>query len=194
MKKLFYILILTCLSGTNVFSQDNRQSIGISIGYAIPFEYSIYIDFDDPDYEIWSTPAFNFTEALVYDYALNDVLKVGARFEYEKINFESFYTDKTYANRFSFGVEFLCDYPKTLLHAELGGYFHLGRVNSKDFDNPVTGFDNGLLIGPAISLENINIALLFQPTFGYYFLSNGSGPDSGLVMYPKSTMRISYSF
>jgi hypothetical protein len=194
MKKLFYILILTSLIGINVLSQDGRHSVGVSIGYGIPFEYSIYIEFDDPDFEIWSTPSFNLTEALIYNFALNDWLKIGARFEHEKINFESFYTDKTFANRYSIGFEFLCDYPKTTLHAEFGGYFHIGRINSNDFDNPVIGFDNGLQLGPAIHYENIDIAFLFQPCFGYYFLSGGTGPDSGLIMYPKSTMRISYSF
>jgi hypothetical protein len=136
----------------------------------------------------------NLTGALIYDYALNDFLSLGARLEYEKINFDSYYTDRTYANRFSLGVEFLCMYPKTALHAEMGGYFHAGRVNSEDFDNPVIGFDNGLLFGPAIRMDKINVAFLFQPCFGYYFISNGSGPEDGLVMYPKSTMKISYSF
>jgi hypothetical protein len=194
MKQQSCFLILAIIICTSALSQDYKQSIGVSVGYGIPFENSIYINFDDPDFEIWSTPSLNITGAIIYDYTLNDVLKIGARFEYEKINFESFYTDKTYANRFSVGVEFLCTYPKTALHAEMGGYFQVGRVNSEDFDNPVTGFDNGLLIGPGFRIENINIALLFQPSFGYYFISNGSAPQDGLVMYPKSTLKVSYSF
>jgi hypothetical protein len=194
MKKRLYFLLFTIMLSVTVSSQSLKQSAGVSVGYGIPFDNSIYMNFDSPDFTIWATPMLNLTGAFIYEYSVTDYLKLGARFEYERINFDSFYTGKTYANRFSAGIQFLCIYPKTPLHAELGGFVQVGRVNSKDFDNPVMGFDNGLLVGPGYLLDNINVALLFQPGFGYYFLSNGEGPTDGLIMYPKATVKISYAF
>jgi hypothetical protein len=194
MKKLTFIFLFGIALCISASSQGLKHSVGLSVGYGIPFENSIYIDFDDPDFEFWSDPMTNLSYSFIYEYAVTEFLKLGARFEYEKMNFEANYTDETYGNRLALGMQFLCIYPKTPLHAELGGFFHWGRITSDEFDNPVSGFDNGLLVGPGYTLNNMNFAILFQPTFGYYFISDGGAPDTGLIMYPKVTAKISYAF
>jgi hypothetical protein len=194
MKPFSCILFLTFTLCFSASSQNSKHSVGLSIGYGIPFENSIYIDFDDPDFEIWSDPLTNLSYSLIYEYAVTDFLKFGARFEYEKMNFESYYTDETFGNKLALGMQFLCIYPKTPLHAELGGFFQLGRITSDEFDNPISGFDNGLLVGPGYTLNKLNFAVLFQPSFGYFFVSDSGAPNSGLIMYPKVTAKVSYAF
>lgn len=194
MEKHFISLISVLLIGINIFSQSNKNTVSLSMGYGLEFESSIYIDFDDPDFTIWATPILNLNFSAGYEYSLSDYLKVGTQLEYEKINFDSYYTDETYANRLALGFQFLCTYPKSALHAELGGYLNLGRITCEEFDNPINGFDNGLIFGPGFQYDNINIALHFKPCFGYYFITDGSSPESGLIMYPKIFSKISYSF
>lgn len=194
MKKNIFLIPILIISSLYSFSQETRNTLSLSLGYGLEFEQSIYIDFDERGYEVWATPLTNLSLNLAYDYSVNEYLKVGPRLEYEKMNFESFYTDETYANRWTIGLEFLALYPKTSLHAQLGGFFDIGRINCEEFDNAVFGFDYGLIAGPAFQYENIGVALLFQPSFGYYFIASGDSPDSGLIMYPRIVGRISYSF
>jgi hypothetical protein len=177
-----------------LYAKSGKHSVFIAIGYDIPFEHSIYINNDDPDIEIWADPENDIPFAIHYQYKLSDFLKAGAGIEYNKIKFESFYTDETYARRIAIGIHCLAGYPNTSFHAEFGGFGNFGILNSDEFDNSIKGIEYGIMIGPAYRVGRINTAIHFQPCFGYYFISGDKHPDDALIMYPRLFAKISYEF
>jgi len=191
--KTTYLFFCICMfSGTMLFAQSGKHSISLSVGYDIPFENSIYINNDDPDIEIWADPENDIPFAILYQYKLSDFLKAGAGIEYNKIKFESFYTNETDAKRIAIGIHCLASYPNTSFHAEFGGFGNFGILNSDEFDNSIKGIEYGIMIGPACQTGRINTAIHFQPCFGYYFISGDEHPDDALIMYPRLFAKISY--
>lgn len=194
MKYIYLFFCICLLFNSSLKSQTGKHSVSLSIGYGVPFENSLYIDNEDPDIDIWLDPKTNIPITLSYEYGLSDLVKTGARIEYEKINFDSYYTGESYANRIAIGIHCLVLYPKTQFHGEFGGFGNFGFLNSDEFDNSIQGIEYGIMIGPGYCLGKINIALHFQPCFGYYFMSKSRNPESGLVMYPRILAKISYEF
>ncbi|MGD2034214.1 MAG: hypothetical protein PVF73_04100 [Bacteroidales bacterium] len=191
MKKFCLAISISLLSLLNSFPQAGKHFVSLSVGYGIPFENSIYTDNEDPDIDIWMDPGTNIPIALIYEYGLSDLLKAGAKIEYEKVNFDSYYTGESYANRLAIGIHSLASYPRTMFHAEFGGYGNFGILNSDEFDSSVKGIEYGIMIGPAVRTGKINIALHFQPCYGYYFLSGSDQPEDALVMYPRIAAKVS---
>lgn len=194
MQKCLQIILVALLCETQLFSQEGKSVVSFSTGINIKIENTAYIDFDNPDFEIWISPKTHAIYNLSYDYRLNDLLRVGVRLEFEKLNFDSFYTDETSVKRSSVGIQFLAQYPKTSFHAELGGFASLGHISSDAFDNPLSGIENGIIAGPAYTIGQIEMALQFQSSFGYYFLPSNEAPASALIMYPKVMMKVGYIF
>jgi hypothetical protein len=194
MKKISFIILFIVLVQVQLLSQDYKSVVSFSGGMNIKLENSAYIDFDDPDFQIWVDPSTHAIFCFSYDYRLNDILRIGARLEHEKIDYESFYTDKSTVKRTSFGFEFLAQYPKTPFHAELGGFGNFGRISSDDFDNNLMGIENGIIAGPAFQAGPMEMSFQFQSCFGYYFLPSNEAPASALIMYPRLMLKVGYMF
>ncbi len=193
--KLTHLLLCFCLLFTSSLkSQTGKHSVSLSVGYGIPFENSLYIDNDNPDIDLWLDPETSIPITFSYEYGISDLIKAGARIEFEKVSFDSYYTDKSFAKRLAIGIHCLISYPKTSFHGEFGGFGNFGFLNSEEFDNSIKGIEYGIMIGPGYRFDHINIALHFQPCFGYYFMSKSTSPKSGLVMYPRILAKISYEF
>ncbi len=194
MKKILFLIFSALLLKMNLFSQKSKNVVSLSAGMNIKIENSAYIDFDNPDYEIWIDPETHAIFNLSYNYRLNETLRLGVNMEHEKLNLESFYTDKISVNRTSFGFQFIAQFPETPFHAEIGGFGNLGHIASDDFVNSLWGIENGIIAGPAYQIGQIEMSLQFQSCFGYYFLPSNEAPASSLIMYPRLFMKIGYLF
>lgn len=195
MKKIrsaVFLLVLLLFS-VSVYSQENKHVVSIASGFGLSIENSMYIDFDDPDFEIWSEPKNNLTFTAAYEYRLNENIRLGGQIEFEKINFESYYTGETSANRVAFGLTSFSQFPKTPFHMELAGFFNFAIASSDEFDNNLAGFEYGLMTGPAYDIGDFSVGLYFKPQFSYYF-SDSQAPSSALIMYPRLVLRVGYSF
>ena len=191
MYKLIHIILLA-LFPFLLQAQEKKHSVFINSNYNISIENSLYIDFDDPDFEVWSEPQNNFSFGAGYTYNFTEYFGAGMHFEFEKIEFEHFYLGEATASRFVLGGHVQTRYPKTTLHGLTGGYFNVGGINSDDFDNRMSGIEYGVFIGPAYSVSDVEIALLFYPKFSYFF-SDKEAPNSGLILYPRVSLKISYN-
>lgn len=187
---LFYILLfLPALA----YVQENKHTIFVKSNVNIAPENSLYIDFDEPDFEVWSEPENRFSYGLGYTYNLSESFGFGVQAEVEMIKFEDFYLGKSEGNRMVFGFHFQTIYPNTPLHGSFGGNFNLGKITSDDFDNDLKGFEYGVFLGPEYSISEIDLAVLFHGQFGAYY-SGKEAPEAGLILYPKLMLRIGYSF
>lgn len=187
------LLLVMLLFSLSVYSQENKHIVSIATGFGLSIENSLYIDFDDPDFEIWSEPKNNLTFTAAYEYRLNDYIRMGGQIEFEKINFESYYTGEASANRAAFGLTSFSQFPKTAFHMELAGFFNFATASSDEFDNNLAGFEYGLMTGPVYEIGDFSVGLYFKPQFSYYF-SDSQAPSSALIMYPRIVVRVGYSF
>lgn len=185
-------VVLTFLS-INAFMQEKKHSVYIATNENIAIENSLYIDFDDPDFEVWSEPKNNFSLGAGYTYNLTDNIGIGLHVEFEKIEFEEFYLGESEAKKVAFGLHFQVSYPVTALHGLAGGNFNFGRATSDDFDNNLKGIEYGVFLGPEYSIMDFDIGLLFHGQFSYFF-SGKESPQAGLITYPRVSLRIGYSF
>jgi hypothetical protein len=187
---IFFVLLLLPVVA---FVQEKPHTLFIKSNINIAPENSLYIDFDEPDFEVWSETENRFSYGLGYTYNLSESFGFGVQAEIEKIKFEDFYLGKAEGNRMVFGVHFCTTFPQKPVHGYLGGNFNIGKISSDDFDNDLKGFEYGVFLGPEYSISDIDIALLFHGQFGSYY-SKKEAPESGLMLYPKLMLRIGYSF
>ncbi len=190
LRTLLSLLFVFCISITR--AQEIKHTINFGIGTVLPFENSIYVDFDEPDYEIWADPEHTFAWHLDYTYHLTHYIGINGYVEFEKIQLENYFFGDLEANRSAFGGGFELSYPQTPLHGLSGGFFGFGAVNSDDFDNSLKGFEYGLFVGPAYTLSRFELALLFRPKFSYFFAKE-LYPEAGLLMYPQVFLKIGYN-
>ncbi len=186
---LFFFLFIPVLA----YVQEKKHTIFLKTNLNLSIENTLYIDFEDPDFEVWSEPKNAFSFGIGYTYNLAESFSIGVQTEFEKIKFEDFYLGEPEGSRLVFGFHFCTTYPKTVLHGTFGGNFNLGKITSDDFDNDLKGFEYGVFFGPEYTFSGIDVALLFQGQFGDYFSSN-EAPEAGLIMYPKLCLKIGYSF
>jgi len=191
--RTYILCIISLFFVFRLNAQTNKHSVSIAAGFNIPTENSVYIDFDNPDYEIWADPEHKFAWNLRYMYRLIDYFGIGVYAEYESIQIEDFLFDELEASRLVFGLDFETRFPQKPLHAVGGGFFGLGTVNSDDFDNSLHGIEYGMFAGPAYSFSDLEISLFFKPKFSYFF-SDKTAPETGLIMYPQVFLRVGYAF
>ncbi len=192
MKKHFIIFFITLIPFL-LKAQVQKHSVYVISNFNLALENSLYIDFDDPDFEVWTEPENTFSFGLGYTYGLNQFLGVGLQMEVEKIKVNDYYLgDDASVNRLAYGFHFLVKYPENPIHAVGGGFFNLGGVNSDDFDNKLFGIEYGAFIGPEYSVNNFDISILFHPKFSSFY-SKEESPDAGLIMYPRLSLKVSYN-
>ncbi len=174
-----------------LFSQKTSNSIaGFSVGYGFKYENTVYIDFGE--FSTWAdhmgNPSFN----VFYEYRLTPSFKLGTSLNYEKIKVDDFYLGESSAKKYLWGVHWIAQYPKTGLHAELGGFFKAGKIVHDDFENNPKGMQYGIIAGPALDFGKISLAVHFQSGFSYFFQDDS--PTDVLVMYPEVVLKIGYCF
>ncbi len=191
MKKSIFLITIIILGFLSAFSQNHKHIIGISSGITFPLKNTIYIDYDQ--FSTWPDSKINPTYSIFYEYGTSDYFKLGLNFNFENIGIEITYPieDDFKANKFSFGLHWIGQYPKTILHAELGGFMNFAYASSDSWDANLKGLEYGILIGPAVSIKKFKIALHFQPTFAY--LSSKDLPEDALLMFPRIMLKLGYT-
>ena len=193
MKNRLSLLFILTFFPIFLFAQNSKHSLFILGNYNISIVNSLYVNFLDPHGEIWSQADNYFSYGGGYTYLLNDYLGVGLHAEGEKIQFQSYYfDDDPSANRIAFGMHFQTKYPVTNLHSVVGGFINYGNMNSKYFDNNISGIEYGVFIGPGYSIKDYELSVLIHPKFSYFF-SNEINPESGLLLYPRVSLKLCYS-
>jgi hypothetical protein len=89
-------------------------------------------------------------------------------------------------------LNWISQYPKTIFHAELGGYFGYGGLQAENWGQSLYGIDFGIIAGPAYEKNNFGIALHVQVGYGYY-LSSGV-PDEVDFSIPRFILKGYYKF
>ncbi|MBN1182129.1 MAG: hypothetical protein JXB49_07570 [Bacteroidales bacterium] len=191
--KQAFLLLLATFCCFQLLSQKENHTVSVSAGYGFKQEWGIYIDYDDPDVEIWANHEPNMFYYLGYEYNYSKSFSVGGQIGYEKVNFESYYTDESYAKKYVIGGQWLGKFPDYPIHMQLGGFTNLGRIKSPEFDKSVTGVEFGVIVGPAYQVDNYGVALLFQPNFSFFKTSNDN-PSDGMMVYPRALFKVFYTF
>ncbi len=189
MKKIL-VLCLSCLLASSLaFSQEQPKNlIGISAGI-VPGQMNMY--FGDP-WDFWPNRENSPIYQLFYARQLRDAFRVGTYLEYETVNFSTSpdYTIRSF-NRSNFGFNWLGQYPKTALQMQLGGYVGYGFLTANNWDK-LSGFDLGVLIGPAYEKGPIGVALHLQGGHAWY---SSSGTPKGVMLYnPKILFKVYFRF
>jgi len=190
MKKSLYLTTsLLFLSFYSAFSQNNKHIVGISSGITVPWENGIYIDCDQ--YVSWLDNKLSPTFSMFYEYQLSSYFKMGCHIDYENTKMEIPFEDDIKTNRFASGLHWIGQYPDKMIQAELGGFSNVVFVKSDDWDSNMKGIEYGIIIGPALSIKKIKIALHFQPTFSYFF--SNALQESVLLLYPRIMCKLHYT-
>jgi hypothetical protein len=190
MRKNIILLLILFLPGNFMNAQELKQSAGFSIGYAVPYDNSIYVD--NGAYTTWPDHTGNSVVNLFYEYRFLPYFKAGVHFEYEKSKFSDFYLDESTASRYAFGFHWIGQYPQTPLHGELGGYFNTGIITQENFEHNPKGIEYGIIAGPAMELDKFTIAFHAQAGMSYFFSSQL--PKAVLIFYPRFIFKIGYNF
>ena len=190
MRMILYFFALLFITSNALTAQESKQSAGFSIGYALKYDNAIYVDNDQ--YTTWPDHTGNSVIDLFYEYKFFPFFKAGIHAEYEKSKFNDFYLDNSYATRYVLGFHWIGQYPKTPLHAELGGYFNFGIITQQDFENNPKGIEYGIIAGPALDIDKFTIALHAQPGMSYFFSS--SLPKAVMIFYPRFLIKVGYNF
>jgi len=190
MKKNIIFLLVLFLSCNFIIAQQSKQSAGFSIGYALPYDNSIYVD--NGEYTTWPDHTGNTFVNLFYEYRFLPYFKAGVHFEYEKSKFNDFYFDESSATRYVIGLHWIGQWPQSPLHAELGGYFNTGFISQENFEHNPNGIEYGIIAGPALDIDKFTIALHIQPGMSYFFSSQL--PKAVLIFYPRLLFKVGYNF
>jgi hypothetical protein len=185
-KKNEILCLLSIMLTSSLFlqGQEHKNIVGIGAGISPASDYAVWIG--DP-MNVWVTKKTSPVFQLFYARQVLEVVRLGSYFEYENATFEST-NDK--ASRYNFGLNWLARYPNTAFHAQLGGYVGYGLITSSDWDQPLSGSDIGIMIGPAYEKDNFGIALHLQYGKAYY-TSSGEPDEVGLAI-PKFLLKVYY--
>jgi len=185
MKKIRLTSVLFLIICFTVSGQDVKKNIfGVSAG-VVPGIMDMY--FDDP-FNNWYNREVSPVYQLFYARQVSEFFRIGSYAEYEKVNF-SFGDESVIRNfsRLNLGLNWIGRYPKTALHLQLGGYAGYGILRAQNWDN-LSGFDIGLIAGPAFESNNFGIAIHLQGGHGWY---ESSGSPAGVMLYtPKFLLKV----
>jgi hypothetical protein len=176
-KKNGIICMFSLILTLNLFAQEqeHKNIIGIGAGISPSYEYDVWVG--DPVFA-WVTRNTGPVMQSFYARQVRDGLRLGAYFEYEYSTFKS--SDDN-ASRYNIGLNWLSQYPNTVIHAQLGGYVGFGSIIASNLDQALNGADIGIMIGPAFEKDNFGIALHVQYGKGYYKTS-GTSAEVGMAL------------
>jgi hypothetical protein len=188
MKTIKVICILFLLNGLPLLSQEDliKNYLGVSVG-VVPGVTDMY--FDDP-LNIWPdrriSPVFN----AFYARRLGELFRAGGYLGFERINFTDIAgTNINALNGYNIGLTWLTQYPKTAMSLQLGGFFGFGFLHARTWDTQ-TGFEYGIIAGPAYEMKKIGIALHVHYGRAWY---ESSGFPLGVMLYdPKILLKVYY--
>lgn len=192
MKKLFLFTLL-CWSGFNLSlvgqTSPARNNVGFGVGYIHPLVEGIY--FDDP-WDFWPNRKPSYMIQASYARQLNQSFRTGIYVEFERIRFSTGTDDPNASfRRYNLGIDWIGQFPSTPLHMQLGGYMGFGFLMADDWDN-LTGFDFGLIAGPAYEKGHFGISAQVRSGYAPY---NSSGTHSGVLLFnPKFLIKLYYRF
>jgi hypothetical protein len=192
MKKLVFLIFL-CLYGFSLSllgqTRAVRNNVGFGIAYIPPLVEGIY--FDDP-WDFWPNREPSMMLQVSYARQVNQSVRTGIYLEYEKIRFSTGTVDTNARfRRYNMGLDWIGQFPTTALHMQLGGYIGFGYLMAHGWDN-LTGFDFGMIAGPAYETEHIGISAQVRSGYAPY---NSSGTPSGVLLFnPKFLLKVYYKF
>jgi len=181
---LLFFLILGTLSGQEQ-SQKQIQAkniLGVSWGI-IPGIMDMYIDMP---MNSWPEQEIGYIAQVFYARQLAESFRIGSFLEYEKTDYEN----ECFA-RYTLGINWLGNWPRSAFHLQLGGYFSYGIVTAPNWDR-LSGGELGAIAGPAYDRNKFGVAFHVQGGHGWY---ESSGTPEGLMLYsPKFLLKAYYKF
>lgn len=124
-----------------------------------------------------------------YQYKLTPHLRAGACLEMEfiRLHYDGI---RDQARRYGVGLQFLGRYPDKLVSIHAGGHVGVGIVEGPNWD-VAAGVDFSLLLGPAVEIGNMGLAIYFEPFVGWY---RGDLPEDIVELDPRIKFHLYYSF
>jgi hypothetical protein len=189
MKRIIVFSVLSSLLTSISYSQEQPKNIfGISAGF-VPAIGDMY--FDVP-FDMRPNREAGVLYQIFYARQLGESFRGGSYYEYEQARFSVSDTGNIYGfDRYNIGFNWLVQYPKTILHMQLGGFVGYGFLKAQNWDRP-SGFDLGMIAGPAYEMKNLGVALHIQTGHAWY---KSSGSPSGVMLYtPRFLLKVYYRF
>ena len=182
---LFMLLIVNPV----ISAQENPKNIlGVSMGIT-PGLFDLYIG--EP-HDIWPSRKTGPVYHIFYAVQIKESLRIGPYYEYEQAKFSDDNSEGIYGfDRYNLGVNWLTQFPLRPLHFQFGGYIGYGFLKAQSWDK-LTGFDFGLMAGPAYEWNRLGISLHIESGNGLYS-SNGS-PGRLIIYTPRILAKIYIKF
>jgi hypothetical protein len=187
MKKFNFICVLFLILNITLSGQDQKKNIiGVSAGI-VPGIMDMY--FDVP-YNFWPNREISPIYQLFYARQVLGSFRIGGFLEFEEVRFTDDISTEVHSfKRYNFGVNWLGQFPKTALHMQLGGYAGYGFLSAVNWDK-LSGYDLGLIAGPAFEKNRFGIALHLQSGHAWY---DSTGTPQGVMLYtPKILLKVYY--
>jgi hypothetical protein len=173
--------------GQEMKKKQSKNVVGFSTGLVVGLvDYSMYIG--DPVEKHFDRKT-GWLVAAHYYRKLTPCVWAGAVTEVESITGERGSVSETGLFS-SIGLGFLARYPDAMLSVHAGGSFQVGLASSDDWDSLV-GIGYGLFVGPALSWQDLSVALYFQPVFQWL---SGDLPEDITITDPRIRLQVYYQF
>ena len=165
-----------------------KNVFGLSIGIT-PGIADLYLG--NP-LDIWPSHNTGPVYHIFYSVQITETFRIGPYYEYEQARYSESGSEGVYGfDRYSPGINWLGQVPRSALHVEFGGYLGYGLLKARNWDR-LKGFEYGLMAGPALDLKRFGAAIHIETGHGRY-KSSGS-PSSVLLFNPKILLKVYYKF
>lgn len=168
-------------------AQESKHVVGIGFGRVAYSDDIVYVSTGSG---VWFKYNKDVIFNLNYAYKVYPYFRIGGYFEYESAEMESDLLKNTKGSRFDIGGQWLGEYPKTKLRAQLGGYFAFSVLSNELWDKTLKGINYGIMAGPCYDFGKISISLHVHAGMSPYF---GDEPEDVDVLAPKVFLKIYYT-
>jgi len=189
MSRFTCLIILPVLFVSGLSAQRPlNNTFGISMGFT-PGITDLYIG--NP-MDIWPSRLSGTAYHIFYSVGFGDFLRAGPYYEYEQVRFSESITTGIYGfDRYNIGINWLGQFLKGAFHLQLGGYLGYGFLKARNWDR-LTGFDLGMMAGPAYELKRFGAAIHIETGHAKY---KSGGTPSDVVLYsPRILLKAYYRF
>ncbi len=189
MKRLSCLIFFPMIFVSELSAQRHlNNTIGISKGIT-PGMSDLYIG--EP-FDIWPSRKTGPVYHLFYSFQFSESLRAGPYYEYEQARFSENNSTGIYGfDRYNIGINWLGQFLKGSIHLQIGGYLGYGFLKAQNWAR-LTGFDLGLIAGPAYEFKSYGAAIHIETGHARY---KSDGEPSGVLLYtPRILLKAYYRF